>query len=208
LLFIESGGFTSAAFLPLWRMNSIPIKTISKCRKNDRKAQSELYQHCFAYLLAICFRYKRNREDAVALLNEGFLKILLNLKDYDEKRDFFSWIATIMVNSAIDDFRKNKNYQQQTDFKEADEDFEEIEIGKGLASVMDELSLNDVKELIFKLPENERLVFSLYEFEGYKHHEIAEKLNCSERSSKRYLASAKEILKGKLISMSNLKRVV
>jgi len=113
-----------------------------------------------------------------------------------------------MVNSAIDDFRKNRKYQEQTDFKEADEDFEEIELGKGLGTVMDSLSLDDVKELIFKLPENERLVFSLYEFEGYKHYEIAEKLNCSERSSKRYLASAKEILKGKLISTSNFKRVV
>jgi RNA polymerase sigma factor (sigma-70 family) len=73
---------------------------------------------------------------------------------------------------------------------------------------MDEMSLEDVKEMIFKLPENERLVFSLFEFEGYKHHEIAERLNCSERTSKRYLASAKEILKGKLMDMGNLKRVV
>lgn len=189
-------------------MNSIPIKIIRSCIKNDRKAQSELYQHCFAYLLAICFRYKRNREDAVALLNEGFLKVLLNLKEYDESRDFFSWIATIMVNSAIDDFRKNKTYQQQTDFKEADADFEEIEIGRGLAGILDEIEAEDVKEMIFNLPENERLVFSLYEFEGYKHQEIAEKLNCSERSSKRYLASAKKILKEKLMKMSDLKRVV
>ncbi len=189
-------------------MDRIPIKIIQKCKKNDRKAQSDLYQHCFAYLLAICFRYKKNREDAVALLNEGFLKVLLNLREYDEKRDFFSWIASIMVNSAIDDFRKNKRYNQHTDFKESDEDFEEIELGKGLGSVMDSLSLDDVKELIFKLPEKERLVFSLHEFEGYKHDEIAKKMDCSERSSKRYLSSAKEILKAKLISMSKLKRVV
>ena len=189
-------------------MNKASIKIIRKCRKNDRRAQSDLYQTCFAYLLSICFRYKRNREDAVALLNEGFLKVLLNLDQYNEQREFFSWIGTIMVHTAIDDFRKNRKYLEQTDFKEADDAFEEIELSKGHSSLMDELSLDDVKEMIFKLPENERLVFSLYEFEGYKHHEIAEQLNCSARTSKRYLASAKEILKVKLKEMGNLKRVV
>jgi RNA polymerase sigma factor (sigma-70 family) len=180
-------------------MNKASIKIIRKCRKNDRRAQSDLYQTCFAYLLSICFRYKRNREDAVALLNEGFLKVLLNLDQYNEQREFFSWIGTIMVHTAIDDFRKNRKYLEQTDFKEADDAFEEIELSKSNLSVMDELSVDDVKE---------RLVFSLFEFEGYKHHEIAEQLNCSARTSKRYLASAKEILKVKLREMGNLKRVV
>ena len=68
-------------------------KIISQCRKNDRQAQFDLYHHCFDYLLAICFRYKKQREDAVSLLNDAFLKILLNLDSYDEKQDFLPWIS-------------------------------------------------------------------------------------------------------------------
>ena len=89
-------------------MNRPLQKIIKKCLKNDRKAQFELYHHCFDHLMRTCVRYKRNREDAVSLLNDGFLKVLLKLDKYDPKQDFFPWISTIMVRTAIDDFRKNK----------------------------------------------------------------------------------------------------
>lgn len=194
--------------LPWALMDRHLYNLIKKCRKNDRQAQFDLYQHCFDYLLAICFRYQRQRDDAVSLLNDAFLKILLNIETYDEQRDFLPWAATITVRTAIDQFRASHQYHDNTDLMEHDADLESVQMGPGHIKVIDELSSEEIQEMVFSLPEKERIVFVLYEWEGYKHHEIAEKLECSTRSSKRYLQSAKEKLKKELSHKQALKKVI
>lgn len=183
-------------------------QTIKKCLKNDRQAQFDLYQLSFEHLMRTCRRYKRNREDAVSLVNDGFLKVLLHLETYDNGRDFFGWISTIMVRTAIDDYRRNKVYTEETDLKETDADLEYVSLKKEHEQVVDQMSEEEVKEMIFSLPENERLVFNLYEWEGYQHREIAEKLNVTERTTKRYLKAAKLKLKKMIEIRSDLKKVI
>ncbi len=183
-------------------------KTIKKCIQNDRQAQFDLYHQCFEYLMKTCRRYKKNREDAVALLNDGFLKILLNLKSYKKEKEFMPWASTIMVRTAIDDYRKNRNYKEATDFKDNDMDLEYLSLGNAHQNVIEKLSAADVKEMIFALPENERLVFNLFENEGYQHREIAERLDVTERTTKRYLKSAKTKLRKMLEKRNDLKKVV
>lgn len=183
-------------------------KTIKQCLKNDRKAQFDLYHLSFEHLMKTCIRYKRNREDAAALLNDGFLKILLNLETYDTKRDYFPWASTIMVRVAIDDYRKNKGYERDTDLTDSDEELEALGTKQTHAEVVDQLSAEEVMQMIFELPENERIVFSLYEWEGYKHREIAERLNVTERTTKRHLKSAKLRLMKMIEKKSDLKKVM
>ena len=189
-------------------MNRSLLSLIKRCQKNDRKAQFELYQNCFDHLMRTCHRFKRNREDAVALLNEGFLKVLLNLEKYNPQEEFYPWISTIMVRTAIDDFRKNKSYTQETDLKETDEELEHVTLNAAHEQALDQLTADDVKALLFELPERERMVFTLFEFEGYRHQEIAEKLQVTERSTKRYLQKAKTLLKVKIETTTNLKKVM
>lgn len=183
-------------------------KIIKQCQQNDRKAQFDLYHLCFEKLLGICLRYKRNREDAVALLNDGFLKILLALNDFDPKREFSPWAATIMVRTAIDDFRTNRSYAETIEHREQDWQIEEAALNDKHEEVLDDLSWQDLQKMIFSLPEQERMVFNLFEWEGYSHREIALKLEVSERSCKRYLASAKQNLRKMIEKQSNLKKVI
>lgn len=183
-------------------------KIIKKCRKNDRQAQFDLYHYCFDYLLAICFRYQRQREDAVSLLNDAFLKVLLNLEEFDAQKEFFPWAATLTVRTAIDQFRSQHNYRSNTDFVDGDSGMEAIQLGSAQRNILNQMSEADVKEMVFALPEKERMVFVLYEWEGYKHQEIAQKLDFSERSSKRFLQSAKQQLKKQLSQKQNLKKVI
>ncbi len=183
-------------------------KTIKQCLKNDRKAQFDLYHLSYEHLMRTCRRYKRNREDAVALLNDGFLKILLSLETYDTKRDYFPWASTIMVRVAIDDYRKNKGYESDTDLTGSDEDLEALSLKQTHAEVVDQLSAEEVRQMIFELPESERIVFSLYEWEGYQHREIAGRLNVTERTTKRHLKSAKLRLKKMIEKKSDLKKVI
>lgn len=183
-------------------------ETIRKCLKNDRKAQFDLYNLSFEHLMRTCGRYKANREDALCLLNDGFLKILLHLEKFDNKQEYFPWAATIMVRTAIDDYRKNRKYNEQTDLKDNDRDLEELDLSQGHVNVINELSADEVREMIFELPENERLVFNLYEWEGYQHNEIALKLGVSERTTKRHLKAAKTRLKKMIEIRSDLKKVI
>ena len=88
---------------------NIDTTLLQACRKNDRKAQSQLYKSCFGLLMSVCIRYKNDEAEARAVLNQGFLKILTNLDKYDSKIPFEAWIRRIMINTIIDEFRKIKS---------------------------------------------------------------------------------------------------
>lgn len=190
------------------QMNKELIKILRQCLKKDRRAQFKLYQHCYPFLMSICFRYQKQHEDAEALLNEGFLKVLLNLKNFDFNREFNAWAAAIMIRTAIDQYRAEKKYNAQTDLEDQDSTLERESIKSQYLSIDKQMTTKEVQELIFSLPEYLRMVFNLYEMEGYKHKEIAEMLGISERSSKRHLKKAKNILKEKLALNAQLKKVI
>ena len=66
-------------------MAQINDQLLNECASNNRKSQSELYRLSFNLLLSIAFRYHKNKEDAMAVLNLGFLKILLGLEGFLKK---------------------------------------------------------------------------------------------------------------------------
>lgn len=181
------------------------LNTIRKCRKGSRRAQFDLYKLCFDFLMITCNRFTNSREDALALLNQGFLKILTKLDSYDDEKDFFPWISTIMVRTAIDEYRSKKTYKSETVFYESDSDLDDLYVLDSTLEVVEQMSADEIKKLIFELPENERLVFTLYEMEGFKHHEIAAQMGVSERTTKRYLKSAKYMLQKRLGAYTEVK---
>lgn len=184
------------------------LKLIDRCRQNDRKAQSALYEKSFESLMRICARYCANRADALALLNEGFLKILLALDQFDGQRSWSAWANTIMLRTAIDRYRREAPHRENTSYLDHDEQLERADLNRAQSQVVDQLSAEDVRQLLFQLPTRERMVFSLFEWEGYSHTEIAQELSISTRSSKRYLAAAKILLRQKIDQLGNLKKVI
>ncbi len=165
---------------------------LARCRKNDRKAHNELYRQCFGYLLAICRRYCNNKEDAESLLNQGFLKIITHLDKYKEDVPFGSWIGRIMVNTIIDEFRRDKKRRENMSGLEIDEiqsmsniDFNEAE---------QNLDAEALERLIQQLPETSKKVFNLYAIDGYTHKEIGEMLNISDGTSKWHVSYARKSL--------------
>lgn len=170
---------------------------IERCLKNDRSAQGQLYEICFDGLMRVCIRYFNQREDAVEVLNQSFLKVLLSLNEYDKARSFESWINTITIRTCIDEYRKRKRYREMVDAVENYESLEP-EFKPVYNEVIKELSQAEVDQILEVLSGEERFVFNLFEFEGYSHEEIAQQLGVSERSSKRYLHRAKLKLRDEL----------
>lgn len=180
---------------------------IERCLENDRSAQGQLYNECFNGLMKVCARYFHQREDAVEVLNQGFLKVLLNLKDFDRTRSFENWTSSITIRTCIDEYRKRKQYKEMIDQVE-NYDALEAKFKPVYNDVIKDLSQAEVDRILSMLDADERFVFNLFEFEGYSHEEIAEKLKVSVRSSKRYLHRAKEKLRAELERKVDLKHKV
>ncbi|MCH8555955.1 MAG: sigma-70 family RNA polymerase sigma factor, partial [Schleiferiaceae bacterium] len=148
-----------------------------------------LYDYCFSPMMAVCLRYFKERSEAVAVLNDAFLKVLLHLKEYDAAKPFLTWVLTITVHTAIDQLRKNKRLYVEN----ASEN--EVDTSCSVDVFAEETNGEYLLKIIHQLPENEKIVFNLFELEGYSHKEIATQLDVSERTSKRLLAAAKNRLK-------------
>lgn len=170
---------------------------IIKCIKKDTRAEYALYKKCFNTLMRICWRYTKNEDDAAAVLNKGFLKILNNLDKYESERSFDSWIKTIMINSIIDEFRINQ--KSKTVFVNHDiGDISQYLHPIDLNVAEQKLSIEEIVEEIKKLPEQEMRIFNLYVFDGLSHKEIGTALNIPSGTSRSYLSSARTILKKRL----------
>ena len=157
---------------------------IQACRKNDRQSQKQLYKHFFNYGMTICMRYAMNREEAKEILNDSFIKVFSKLDKYDNQLSFKAWMNRIIVNTSIDSYRKRKTQPQTIDIVYAQHH-------KCESDVVAKLSAKEIMALVQKLPNSYRMVFILHVVEGYKHPEIAEKLNIAVGTSKSNLAKAR-----------------
>ncbi len=175
------------------RINADKLKSLIKgCRKGKRESQKQLYQLYYAYGMSICIRYVNNRDEAAEVLNDAFMKVFKNIDKFDQNRDFKPWLRTILVNTAINHYRKS----QQRHFTEhIDQALEK----SAQQDALSHLSYQEIIGLIQELSPQYRAVFNLYVIEGYKHEEIAEKLGIAVGTSKSNLAKAKKNLQEKLI---------
>lgn len=170
------------------KTSDIDPKILKGCIKSNIKYQEMLYGKFYAYGMSITLRYTKSREEAVEVLNDSFLKVFENIKKFDSDKSFKSWFRQITVNTSIDHYRKCKRLIQTDEINEHHiEYFEESQIN--------DLEVDDILKLLNQLPENYRMIFNLYEIEGYDHNEIAEKIGISAGTSRSGLSRAKVMLR-------------
>lgn len=161
------------------------------CLEGDRLAQQILYQRYFGKLLGIPMRYTRDREEAKALLNQAFLKIFTSLNNYSEQGSFIGWMSTITFRVAIDHFRSETRYKQRISL-------ETKETKGNINDAESQLAVEDIFQYIQQLPDDLRIVFSMYVIDGYKHEEIAKALDITLSTSKWRLGKARTLLQNSL----------
>lgn len=173
------------------------IELASACANGERKAQEKLYRLFYGRMLPVCMRYAKNTDAAKDLLQDAFIKVFSKIKSYDGNGSLEGWIRRIVVNNAIDDFRKKKkdfilleSIEQVKDIDESFEDNEEEEF---------EFKPSQIIEAMQELTPAYRTIFSLYVFEELSHKEIAEKVGISVGTSKSNLSKAKRNLKNILL---------
>ena len=182
-------------------MKEVPLKIIEACSRKERKAQFELYQLCYSFLVGIGLRYKPNKEDVDELVNLAFLKVLTHIDKYKREVSFALWIRRIMINTIIDEFRRDKKLNEATevhDFNESGSAFES-EVVNDFVKHSD---ADYLYRLIAELPNMSGKVFNLFAIDGYNHKEISKLLGISEGTSKWHLNFARTQLKAKLAIMA------
>ena len=160
-------------------------RIIDKCKQGDRQAAEKIYQIFSAKMFALCLRFSKDRADAEDTLQDGFIKIFTSIGQYTGKGSFEGWMKRIMINTAMEKFRKNSPLQIVEELPEI-EDNEDID---------EEVSIPEevLADFVNQLPER-----YLYVIEEMSHKDIAALLGINEGTSKSNLARAREILKRKV----------
>lgn len=168
---------------------------IKACIKNDRTAQNELFRQYKDTLYFTSLKYCRNEADAEDNLHDAFIAIFQNIKTYKNKGSFEGWMKRITIFKAIDKYKAQKpvNIEINDNILEG-----EVTVEEG-----PNLSLDQLLKLIQELPNQYRLVFNLYQLDGFKHKEIASLLGISENTSRSNYHRAKLILREKVIELTD-----
>lgn len=162
---------------------------IQNCKKQDAKAQSQLYKLFSSKLFSICLKYSRNHAEAQDTLHDAFITILKKIEQYKSKGSFEGWIKRITINTAL------QKYRSQGVFDIVSEE----QIEDTIVDIEDDnLSIDYLLKIIQELPDRYRLVFNLYVLDGYSHKEIGGLLKISTGTSKSNLARARMALKEKI----------
>ena len=162
---------------------------IEQCKKNDVKAQSQIYKLFASKLFSICLKYSRNYAEAEDNLQDAFVTIFKKVSQFKNIGSFEGWMKRITINTALQRYRSVGVLDIVNDNQIEDES---INIDE------DTINIDFLLRIIQELPNRYRLVFNLYALDDYSHKEIAEMLNISTGTSKSNLARARMILKEKI----------
>lgn len=167
---------------------------ITGCAQNNRESQKKIYSSFYGYAMAVCDRYVNKQEDAVEILNDGFLKIFKEVHHFSPAYDdvvssFKGWLRKIMVYTAIDHFRKNQKHHV---ISEMDEGL--FQLPSITEDALDHISYEEIIQAVQELSPGYRTVFNLFVIDGFTHDEISMQLGISTGTSKSNLSKAKKQL--------------
>jgi RNA polymerase sigma factor (sigma-70 family) len=166
---------------------------IKGCISNDSAAQQEMYSRFSPKMLSVCYRYAKSREDAEDMLQEGFIKVFMQIKQFQHKGALEGWVRKIVVHTCINNLKKNRKFSDSVDIIHANS------IPLREDAIPSILQAKQVVECIRMLPLGYRTVLNLFAIEGYSHKEIGHMLEIEESTSRSQYTRAKAMLEDILV---------
>ncbi len=168
---------------------------IRRAAKGDVEAYNLLVSRWEKRVYNYLLRITNNREDALDLAQDVFLKAYQNLRKLENPERFAPWVFRIAHNEAYSLFRKRK---PEADLEELPPEQSEAGVSIGGRSVFPmELSLA-VASALNRLSPDQREAVVLKIYQGFKFEEIAAILDCPLSTVKSRLYTALELLKAEL----------
>jgi len=170
---------------------------IEKCRKGDRDAQFEIYKLYFKPLYNTALRMLNNSMLAEEVMQDAMLAAFSKLDTFKGESTFGAWLKRIVVNKSLDELKKKR-----LEFVEINQN-----MGETLNSSNEEFSLygskaetvEKIRKAIMELPDNYRIVVSLYLLDSFNHDEIAQLIDIKAGTVRSLYARGKQ----KLIQILN-----
>jgi len=183
------------------KIEQTDIVLIQEILSGSQKAFEVLYAKYARNHFLTCLRYIKDRSIAEDLLQESYINIYKNIKQFKPQLSkFTTWSNRVVINTCLMHLRKNDIFSKVDDITIIDS------TNYSLAQppkAIDELSLKELTNVIQRLPKGYRTVFNLYVIDGYSHQEIADILKISVSTSKTQLLKAKKALQNKLLTRDN-----
>ena len=173
---------------------------IAACTRGDRDAQRLLYERYAPVMYPVCVRYL-GREDAKDMLQDGFLTVFEKIDSYKGEGSFEGWMRKIFVNACLMRIRKGDVLRYTEDVTESPELGGTVDPG-----ALEQLTTQEILNLIAELPPRLRTAFNLFVLEGYSHAEVAEALGMTEPSSRSQVSRARNLLQQKIKELYNGKK--
>jgi len=161
-------------------------EVVDRCMRNDLKAQTTLYLHFYGFARSLI--YADHQEEIGEVINDGFVKVFENLKGLQNSRSLKPWIKRIMINTAIDHYRKHNRGFLNVPLEQANL----VTTEKGIYSRLDR---DEILQAVNRLPNSLSTVFNLYVVKGHSHQEISQRLSITRSASRSYLSTAKKRLR-------------
>ncbi|MBN1107860.1 MAG: sigma-70 family RNA polymerase sigma factor [Bacteroidales bacterium] len=165
------------------------LELVRLCSEGDVRARELLYRRYFSFAMSVCIRYTKDEYEAMEIVNDSYMKVLDNIGQYDRSKPFRAWYGRILVNTAIDSYRRNAKHSMHLPIDDL-EAAEETE-----PRISSELSAQDILLLFRQLPDHYKVTFNLYEIEGYSHEEIGQIMGVTTSTSRSNLTRAKKMLR-------------
>lgn len=168
-------------------------RILADCKKNNRRAQLQLYNQYAKAMYTICLNIVHNRELAEDLMQEAFISAFKNLDKFKAEVTFGAWLKKISVNKCLDFLKKRKvNFVSLDNIPELEEKNNENNPN------FSRYNPETIRKTISELPDGYRTIVSLYALEGYDHDEIGQILNISASTSRSQYTRAKALLAKRL----------
>lgn len=183
---------------------------VSGCVNNDRKCQQQVYKMFYGKMMGVCLRYASDSDQAKDILQDGFIKVFGNLPKYSFEGSFEGWIRRIIVNTAIDYFRKSRSNNvllmpDENDMERLQEEAEDDDFELEAEEVI-EYTMDDVIVAMQGLSPAYKAVFNLFVLENMSHQDIADSLGISIGTSKSNFAKAKKNIRKYLLQSRKQKQ--
>jgi len=171
------------------RYENIHKDLIDACRRGDRNAQFKLYKLYYKAMFNTSLRIVNDTAEAEDIIQESFLDAFQRMEGYTGQGSFGSWLKRIAINNSLDALRRTK---------------ETVSIEDDILELPDEQDYNNeaaiqiqvkqVMKAIQQLPDDYRVIISLFLLEGYDHEEISGILNISNQLSRTRYSRARQKL--------------
>jgi RNA polymerase sigma-70 factor (ECF subfamily) len=188
-------------------VNQSDQEMISLAQGGDHAAFERLVHRYDREVLSIAHTFTNDPDESKDIYQEVFLRVYRALPSFEFRSEFSTWLYRIVTNVCLTHKKRSKSRS----FTSIDEEMDGLEArvqADGPLSNVTPLSPERLAEsaeinmhieaALETLSEQQRLVFTLKHYQGYKLREIADMMDCSEGTVKRYMFNAMDKMRKRL----------